>query len=67
MENLQTSQQHGVWATTYSPTKKLMHAFKNSDNVIMVFSLTESSSFQGIARMEGEPDPNFKPEFFQKK
>ena len=43
-----------------------MHAFKNSDNVIMMFSLTESSSFQGIARMEGEPDPNYKPEFFQK-
>ena len=65
-ENVQNSMEHGVWATTHGPTKKLVHAFRTVENVILIFSLTESSSFQGVARMESEPDAKLKPHIFQK-
>lgn len=65
-ENVQNSMEHGVWATTHGPTKKLVHAFRTVENVILIFSLTESSSFQGVARMESEPDSKLKPHIFQK-
>ena len=54
--------EHGVWATTHGPTKKFTQAFKTVENVILIFSITESSSFQGIVRMESEPDPKLKSE-----
>lgn len=64
-ENLETSIQHGAWATTMRPTKKLTAALKSTDHVILIFSINESSCFQGIARMERAPDPGFKPELFK--
>ena len=66
LENITNSMEHGVWATTHGPTKKLVHAFRTVENVILIFSLTESSSFQGVARMETEPDSKLKPHIFQK-
>jgi hypothetical protein len=53
-----------VWATSPGPTKKLSNAYRNSDHVILIFSVNESRSFQGFALMESEPDPDYKSEFF---
>lgn len=57
---------HGVFATTHGPTKKFTQAFRTVENVILIFSVSESSCFQGIARMESGPDPNLKPGLIQK-
>ena len=64
-ESLEISQKHQVWATSPGPTKKLTNAFKNSDHVILIFSVNESRSFQGFALMESEPDTNYQKEYFQ--
>lgn len=64
-ENLETSMQHGAWATTIRPTKKLSTALKTCDHIILIFSVNESSCFQGMARMEKIPDASFKPELFK--
>ena len=65
MENIHASIQHSVWATSPGPTKKLTNAFKSTDNVILIFSVNESRSFQGFALMESEPDPDYMPEMFK--
>ena len=44
------------------PTKKLKENYQRADNIILIFSVNESSCFQGIARMENRPDPQYKPE-----
>jgi hypothetical protein len=61
-ENLQMSLKEEVWATTLKPTRKLQTHFQKVDNIILIFSVNESSCFQGIARMESRPDPNYKPD-----
>lgn len=65
-ENLDISKNHSVWATTYIPTKKIKSAFRQVENVILFFSVTESSGFQGVARVESDPSSRYKPEFFSK-
>lgn len=64
-ESIETSMKHSVWATTPGPTKKLTNAFKTSDNVILIFSVNESRSLQGVALMESEPSPDYLPEVFK--
>ena len=64
-ENLLESQNHNAWATTAGPSRKLSYAFKTVENIILIFSINESGCFQGIARMESEPDPNYKVECFK--
>lgn len=64
MDSIQLSIEHGVWATSAGPTKKLTNAFRSSDHVVLIFSVNESRSFQGFALMESEPDPYLKPELF---
>lgn len=63
-DSIQTSIEHNVWSTSPGPTKKLANAFKSADNVVLIFSVNESRSFQGFAVMESEPDPNFKADIF---
>jgi hypothetical protein len=63
-ESIDQSIGHGVWSTSPGPTKKLTNAFNNSDNVILIFSVNESRSFQGFALMDSEPDPALKNELF---
>lgn len=65
MQNLTLSQDHQMWATTLKPTKKLTHALQSCDNTILIFSVNESSHFQGVARMESEPNINYKQELSQ--
>jgi len=57
--------QHGAWTTTLRPTKKLQLALRTVDLVILIFSVNESSCFQGIARMDKHPDPKYKPDLFK--
>ena len=59
-DSIQISIEHGVWSTSAGPTKKLTNAFRSSDNVILIFSVNESRSFQGFAIMESEPNPDLK-------
>jgi hypothetical protein len=63
-ESITTSTEHGVWSTSAGPTKKLTNAFKNSDHVVLIFSVNESRAFQGFALMDSEPDPEFKQDCF---
>jgi hypothetical protein len=63
--SIETSMKNQVWATTPGPTKKLTNAFRSSDHVILIFSVNESRSFQGVALMESEPTPDYMPEIFK--
>ncbi len=64
MESIKNSIENEVWSTSAGPTKKLINAFRTVDNVALIFSVNESRSFQGFALIQGEPDPNYKKEFF---
>ena len=61
VENLELSMQSGVWATTRGPTMKLAQAYDSVENVILIFSVNESSCIQGIARMETKSSKKIKP------
>ena len=45
IENLNLSLQNGAWATTNGPNRKLCYALKTVENVILIFSVNESSCF----------------------
>lgn len=49
-ENVDLSQKYSEWATTVTNQKKLNEAFQNN-NVILIFSVNKSGSFQGYAIM----------------
>jgi hypothetical protein len=49
-ENVDLSQKHNEWATTVTNQKKLNEAFQSKD-VILIFSINKSGSFQGYAVM----------------
>lgn len=53
--NIFTSCREGIWATTPKNTLKLLDAYLNSDNVILVFSVNSSKKFYGYARMASMP------------
>ena len=50
-ENVSLARARGVWATLPANERKLNHAFRNSQNVLLIFSVKESGRFQGIARL----------------
>ena len=54
-DNIPISQREGIWATTPKNTLKLIEAYLNSDNVILIFSVNSSRKFYGYARMESLP------------
>ena len=45
IENLNLSLQNGAWATTNRPNRKMCYALKTAENVILIFSVNESSCF----------------------
>ncbi|XP_019626700.1 PREDICTED: YTH domain-containing protein 2-like [Branchiostoma belcheri] len=53
----------GIWATTPSNEKKLNKAFKDCQNVYLVFSVQGSGHFQGYARMASSISKDKVPEF----
>ncbi|RMB97066.1 hypothetical protein DUI87_26349 [Hirundo rustica rustica] len=51
LQNLEISQQKGIWSTTPSNERKLNGAFWESSMVYLIFSVQGSGHFQGFARM----------------
>ncbi|CAD7704158.1 unnamed protein product, partial [Ostreobium quekettii] len=49
--NIEKSMEHGVWSTQAHNENKLNHAFQESDEVRLIFSVNQSGHFQGYARM----------------
>ena len=64
IQNIKTSIEEAVWATTYKPNEKLVVAFRKFTNVIMLFAHNDSRAILGIARMDGEPEQDLKPHIF---
>lgn len=53
-ENIGLSKHMGVWSTLPQNESNLNQAFRESRNVILIFSVKESGKFAGFARMIGE-------------
>lgn len=53
-ENVTLSKAKGVWSTLPQNETKLNTAFKESRNVLLIFSVKESGKFAGFARLTGE-------------
>ncbi|XP_027762473.1 3'-5' RNA helicase YTHDC2 isoform X1 [Empidonax traillii] len=51
LQNIDISQQKGIWSTTPSNERKLNGAFWESSTVYLIFSVQGSGHFQGFARM----------------
>ncbi|KFO90874.1 putative ATP-dependent RNA helicase YTHDC2, partial [Buceros rhinoceros silvestris] len=54
LQNIDISQQKGIWSTTPSNEQKLNRAFWESSIVYLIFSVQGSGRFQGFARMASE-------------
>lgn len=63
-DSINLSIENEVWSTSAGPTKKITNAFKTVDNVVLIFSVNESRSFQGFAVVQSEPDPNYRHGLF---
>ncbi|KAJ9579446.1 hypothetical protein L9F63_024445, partial [Diploptera punctata] len=53
-ENVTLSKAKGVWSTPPQNEAKLNQAFRESRNVLLIFSVKESGKFAGIARLDCE-------------
>ncbi|XP_062370044.1 3'-5' RNA helicase YTHDC2-like isoform X3 [Cinclus cinclus] len=51
LQNIEISQQKGIWSTTPNNERKLNGAFWESSMVYLIFSVQGSGHFQGFARM----------------
>ncbi|XP_019645648.1 PREDICTED: YTH domain-containing protein 1-like [Branchiostoma belcheri] len=60
-ENVALAKAKGVWSTPPNNEMRLNQAFKESRNIILVFSVKESGKFQGFARMSSESRRDVKP------
>uniref|UniRef100_A0A8C3GHP6 3'-5' RNA helicase YTHDC2 n=1 Tax=Cairina moschata TaxID=8855 RepID=A0A8C3GHP6_CAIMO len=54
LQNLDISQQKGIWSTMPNNERKLNRAFWDSSMVYLIFSVQGSGHFQGFARMSSE-------------
>ncbi|XP_074669561.1 3'-5' RNA helicase YTHDC2 isoform X2 [Strix aluco] len=54
LQNIDISQQKGIWSTMPSNERKLNRAFWESSVVYLIFSVQGSGHFQGFARMASE-------------
>ncbi|NXP51063.1 YTDC2 helicase, partial [Heliornis fulica] len=53
-QNIDISQQKGIWSTMPSNEEKLNRAFRESTMVYLIFSVQGSGHFQGFGRMASE-------------
>lgn len=60
-ENVTLSKAKGVWSTLPQNETKLNQAFKESRNVLLIFSVKESGRFAGFARLHGESRHDVNP------
>ncbi|XP_069738647.1 3'-5' RNA helicase YTHDC2-like isoform X1 [Phaenicophaeus curvirostris] len=54
LQNIDISQQKGIWSATSSSEQKLNRAFWESSMIYLIFSAQGSGHFQGFARMASE-------------
>jgi hypothetical protein len=54
LDNVTISKTKGVWSTLPQNESNLNQAFRESRNVLLIFSVKESGKFAGFARMSGE-------------
>ena len=62
LENILTSKQHNVWATTKSNHKNIVEAFNSKEYTILIYSANRSRFYQGFALMTSltnEKNANF--------
>jgi len=60
-ENVQLSKQRGVWSTPGANEAKLNQAYRESRNVLLVFSVRESGRFCGFCRISSESRRDLSP------
>lgn len=60
-ENVGLSKDRGVWSTLPQNEANLNQAFRESRNVILIFSVKESGRFAGFARMHAESRRDLPP------
>ena len=64
--NIAKSQKEEVWATSVKNTLKLVKAYLEYDQVILIFSVNESGAFEGVGIMKTFPSEKIKPKIFGK-
>jgi len=62
-KNMAISFDRNIWATTKSNEKRLHRAFKESEQVFLVFSVQGSGRFQGVAKMVSNIGDKFCEDF----
>ncbi|KAI5695135.1 hypothetical protein M8J75_011585 [Diaphorina citri] len=60
-ENVDIAKSQGVWSTLPQNEQKLNQAFRESRNVLLIFSVRESGKFSGFARLASEADHGVSP------
>lgn len=60
-ENVALAKAKGVWSTPPQNEARLNQAFRECDNVILIFSVKESGKFQGYARLAAESTKDHPP------
>ncbi|KAL8582157.1 hypothetical protein ACOMHN_004076 [Nucella lapillus] len=60
-ENVALARAKGVWSTPPQNEARLNQAFRECDNVILIFSVKESGKFQGFARLAAESTKDHPP------
>ncbi|ESP05545.1 hypothetical protein LOTGIDRAFT_228083 [Lottia gigantea] len=60
-ENVALAKAKGVWSTPPQNEARLNQAFREYDNVILIFSVKESGRFQGFARVSEEATKDHPP------
>lgn len=60
-ENVALAKAKGVWSTPPQNEARLNQAYKECDNVILIFSVKESGKFQGYARLAAESTKDHPP------
>ncbi|BFY99635.1 hypothetical protein BsWGS_02674 [Bradybaena similaris] len=60
-ENVALAKAKGVWSTPPQNEARFNQAFKECENVILIFSVKESGKFQGFARLADESSKDHPP------
>mmetsp|Transcript_12567 Transcript_12567/g.6246 ORF Transcript_12567/g.6246 Transcript_12567/m.6246 type:complete len:170 (-) Transcript_12567:301-810(-) len=60
-KNIELSVLKGVWATSKRNYISLVDAYRNSENLVLIYGVNEIKTFLGMARMVSEPKANFFP------
>ena len=59
-ENVEIAKSKNAWSTPIGNESRLNRAYRESNNVILIFSVCESGKFQGFARLASQSDPRLR-------